>query len=220
LHDGIGHALATSTGEWKCVHQNGAYLLVELLADEPPRAVQPRFHCLRAKTEEVRGFLDTHALDHARDKYDSKDLRQIVSRSLDKLKNFSLCHCSFRIVRRHCLRELNDLSLGSLRFERIQVDSQTFAPQPPQSFIHGDAGKPCRKTGIAAKAIQMGKSADIGFLDGIFGFGVVPQDAAGDPVKPTIVPLHDDTKCSIVTRKRAPYEFGIVGWDRNTRRRR
>jgi hypothetical protein len=66
----------------------------------------------------------------------------------------------------------------------------------------------------------MGKSADIGFLDGIFGFGVVPQDAAGDPVKPTIVPLHDDAKCSIVTRKRSPYEFGIVGWDPNTRRRR
>jgi hypothetical protein len=106
------------------------------------------------------------------------------------------------------LRELNDLSLGSLRFERIQVDSQTIARQAPQSFIHGDAGKPGRKTGIAAKAIH------------IFGFGVVPQDAAGDPVKPPIVPLHDDTKCDIVTRKRAPHKFGIVGWDRNTVRRR
>jgi hypothetical protein len=77
---------------------------------------------------------------------------------------------TFRIVRCHYLREHNDLSLGSLRFERIQVDSQTFARQAPQSFIHGDAGKPGRKTGIAAKAIH------------IFGFGVVPQDAAGDPV--------------------------------------
>ena len=220
MHDGIGHALATSAGEWKRVHQNGAYLLVQLLTHEPPRTMQPRFHRLRLKTEKVRSFLDTHALDHACDKYDSKDLGQIVGRSLDKLQNFSLCHCSFRIVRCHCLRELNDLSLGSLRFERIQVDSQTFAPQPPQSFIHGDAGKPCRKTGIAAKAIQMGKSADIGFLNDIFGFSVVSQDAAGDPVKPAILPLHDGTKCRIVTRKRAPHEFGIVGWDRNMGRRR
>ena len=101
-----------------------------------------------------------------------------------------------------------------MRFKSFQVDSQTFAPQPPQSFIHGDAGKPCRKTGIAAKAIQMGKSVDIGFLDDIFGFAVISQDAARDPVKPAIVPLHDGAKRRIVARKRTPHEFGIVGWDR------
>jgi hypothetical protein len=66
----------------------------------------------------------------------------------------------------------------------------------------------------------MGKGVDIGFLDDIFGFSIVPQDAAGDPVKPAIVPLHDGAKRCIVTGKRAPHEFGIVGWDRNTRRRR
>src|SRR5450759_855283 len=112
---------------------------------------------LRLKTEEVRGFFNTHPLDHAGDKHDSKDLKQVVGRSLDKLKNFSLRHCSFRIARCHCLRELNDLCLASLRFESLQPDSRTYAPQPPQRFIHGDAGKPCRKTGLAAKAVQMGK---------------------------------------------------------------
>src|ERR1019366_408475 len=120
LHDRVGHALATSAGEWKRVHQNGADLLIQLLAHEPPRAMQPRFHRLRLKTEEVGGFFNTHSLDHARDKYDSKDLGQIVGCSLDKLQNFSLRHCSFRIARCHGLRELNDLSLGSLRFESVQ----------------------------------------------------------------------------------------------------
>jgi hypothetical protein len=69
-----------------------------------------------------------------------------------------------------------DLSLGSLRFESFQVHSRAFTPQTSQSFIHGDAGKPCRKTGIAAKAVQMNKCVDIGFLDDIFVFAVIPQD--------------------------------------------
>src|SRR5450756_2896804 len=116
LHDGVGHALATSAGKWKRFHQDGANFLVQLLAHEPPRAMQPRFHRLRPKTEEVCGFFNTHPLDYARDKYDSKYLGQIVGRLLDKLQNFSLRHCSFRIVRCYCLRELNDLSIGSLRF--------------------------------------------------------------------------------------------------------
>ena len=103
----------------------------------------------------------------------------------------------------------------SLRFESFQVHSRTFAPQPPQSFIHGDAGKPCRKRGIAAKAVQMGKGVDIRFLDHIFGFAIIPQDAAGDPVKPAIVPLHDGAKRRVVTGERAPNEFGIVGRDGN-----
>jgi hypothetical protein len=209
LHDGVGHTFAASAGEWKRVHQDGANLLVQLLAHESPRAMQPCLDRLRLKTEEIRGFFNTHPLDHARDKHDSKDLGQVVGRSLDKLQNFSLRHCSFRIARCHGLRELNDLSLGSLRFESFQLDSRTFAPQPPQSFIHGDAGKPCRKTRIAAKALQMGKGVDIGFLDDIFGFAVVAQDASGDPVKPAIVPLHDSAKRRVITGERTPHEFGI-----------
>jgi hypothetical protein len=58
---------------------------------------------------------------------------------------------------------------------------------------------------------QMGKSVDIRFLDGIFGFAVISQDAAGDPVKPAIVPLHDGAERRVVTGERTPNEFGIVG---------
>lgn len=66
----------------------------------------------------------------------------------------------------------------------------------------------------------MREGIHIGFLDDIFGFAVVPQDAASDPVKSPIVPLHNNAKRRTVTGKRAPHEFGIVRWDRNTRRRR
>jgi hypothetical protein len=118
------------------------------------------------------------------------------------------------------LWEFDDLSLGSLRSESFQVHSRAFTPQPPQSFIHGDAGKPRRKTRVAAKAAEMGKGFDIRFLDHIFGFAVIPQNAAGDPVQPAIVPLHDGAKRRVVTGERTPNEFGIVGRAGNMRRRR
>jgi hypothetical protein len=60
LHDGVAHALVPSAGEWKRVHQDGADLLVQLLAHKPPRSMQPCFHRLRLKTEEIRGFFNTH----------------------------------------------------------------------------------------------------------------------------------------------------------------
>jgi hypothetical protein len=60
----------------------------------------------------------------------------------------------------------------------------------------------------------------VGFLDGIFGFAVVPQDAASDPIKPPIVPLHNNAECPTIAGKRALHEFGIVRSDGNTRRGR
>ena len=81
------------------------------------------------------------------------------------------------------LREFDDLSLGSLRFESFQVHSRALTPQPPQSFIHGDAGKPSRKTRIAAESTKMGKGFDIRFLDHIFGFAVIPQNWCGQSAK-------------------------------------
>jgi hypothetical protein len=36
---------------------------------------------------------------------------------------------------------------------------------------------------------------DIRFLDKIFGFAIITQDAAGHPVKSAIVPLHDGVEC-------------------------
>jgi hypothetical protein len=74
-----------------------------------------------------------------------------VGRALDKLQNFALRHGSFRIGGCHRVREFDDLRLSLLRFEDFEVYCRTFAPQPPQSFIHGDSGKPRRKRGIAAK---------------------------------------------------------------------
>ena len=220
LHDDIGHAFAAFPGKWKRTHQDGADLLVNLLAHKLSRPMQPRFYRLGLKVEEVRRFLDAHSLDHARDENDSKDLRQIVRRSFYQLQNLTLRHRSFRIVGCRCLGELNDLGLGPLRFKSFQVYSRTLAPQPPQCFVHDDAGKPRGKARIAAISIEMGEGVDIGFLDDIFGFAVIPQDAARNPIKPAIVPLHDGAKRRFVTSERAPHEFSIVGREGNMRRGR
>jgi hypothetical protein len=56
--------------------------------------MQPRLHGMGLKTEEVRGVLGAHPLDHPRHEYNPKDLGEIVGRSLDKPQNFPL-----RIVR-------------------------------------------------------------------------------------------------------------------------
>jgi hypothetical protein len=55
LQHGVGHERATPASERKRVHEHGADLLVQLLAHEPPRAMQPRLDRIRLKTEEVRG---------------------------------------------------------------------------------------------------------------------------------------------------------------------
>src|ERR1700730_17571088 len=94
LQNGVGHALATPTSEWKRVHQDGANLLVEFLAHEFARAMKPGLHRVRRKIKEVRGFLGAHALNHARHEHDSKDLGQIIGRPPDKLQNFPLRHSS------------------------------------------------------------------------------------------------------------------------------
>ena len=44
--------------------------------------MQPGFHRLRLQTEEVRCFLDAHALDDARDKHGAERVRQFIDRVL------------------------------------------------------------------------------------------------------------------------------------------
>src|ERR1700716_3854819 len=73
------------------------------------------------------------------------------------------------------------------------------------------AGQPSRQAGLTAKILQMREGADIGLLDHILGFAVVAQDAAGDPVEPTIIPLHDSTERRAVAGERAAHELRILG---------
>jgi hypothetical protein len=56
----------------------------------------------------------------------------------------------------------------------------------------------------------MTKRRDIGLLHRIFGFGAIAEHAAGDPIEPLIVPLHDRGKSARVPVDCTPHQFGIV----------
>ena len=84
------------------------------------------------------------------------------------------------------------------------------AAQPAQRLVHGDPRQPGREAGVAAKLLQMREGADIGFLHDVLGLAVVAQDAAGEPVQPAIVRLHDRANRRLVAGKRAADQFGIV----------
>ncbi len=64
---------------------------------------------------------------------------------------------------------------------------------------------------LPRKAVQMGESPDVGLLDDVLGLAVVAQNAAGDPVKPAVVRLHDRTNGCLVARAGAPDQFGVGG---------
>ncbi len=55
----------------------------------------------------------------------------------------------------------------------------------------------------------MREGADIGFLHHILGVGVVAQDAAGQPIKPAVIRLHDHANRGFVAGKRAPHQLGV-----------
>ena len=55
----------------------------------------------------------------------------------------------------------------------------------------------------------MRERPDIGFLHHVLGLAVVAQNAAGDPVKPAIVRLHDEANGRLIAPAGAPDQFGL-----------
>src|SRR3981081_4194028 len=55
----------------------------------------------------------------------------------------------------------------------------------------------------------MRERADIGFLHHVLGLAVVAQDAAGDPVKPAIVRLHDRANGRLIAISGALDQLGV-----------
>ena len=182
--------------------------------------MQPRFHRLRLNTEKFCGLLNAHPFDHSCHENNSKNFWQSIDRSLDKMQNFPLRHCSFRIVGGHRLREFDDLRFSSLHFDGIQLRGGAYTPQSLQSFIDGDPREPRNERGIAAEATETSKGVDIRFLDGILGFNVILQDTACEPVKSAIVPFHDRAERCVIAGACTPNELGIVGTGSKMLRRR
>ena len=59
----------------------------------------------------------------------------------------------------------------------VQIDTRPLPAQPAQRLVHRDAGKPGTEARIAAKAVEVRKRPDIGFLDDVLSLGIVAQNA-------------------------------------------
>src|SRR5579859_1081451 len=57
----------------------------------------------------------------------------------------------------------------------------------------------------------MRERPDIRFLNDVLGFAVVAQNAAGDPVEPAIVRLHDRPDGRLIAAARTSDQFEICG---------
>ena len=63
---------------------------------------------------------------------------------------------------------------------------------------------------IAAEAVEMGKSADIGFLHDVLSFAIVAHIAASEAVETLIVGLHNGPECTAFSGQRTMYQFDII----------
>ena len=139
-------------------------------------------------------------------------LRQFVDGVLDDMLNFTLGHGFFRIVGGG-EGKLDDLRFERALRQRVQFHGGPPAAQPAQRLVHGDPRQPGRQAGIAAKTFQMREGADVGLLHHVLGLAVVAQDAAGEPVEPAVVRLHDGANRRLVARQRPPHQLGVAGVD-------
>jgi hypothetical protein len=123
--------------------------------------------------------------------------------------DLTLRHGFFRILGRRRVGKLDDLCLEGARRQRGPFDPRALAAQPAERLVHGDSRQPCREAGIAAEFRKMRERPDIGLLHNVLGLGVVAQDAAGQPVKPAVIRLHDRTDGRLVALAGARDQFGF-----------
>src|SRR5207248_7107144 len=124
--------------------------------------------------------------------------------------NFSLGHSPLRVSRMQRSRELNDLALNLIFTLRLPFDGRALPPQPAQSLVHGDTGKPSCEPRVGPKGIESREGTHIGLLDDVLGLAVIAKDAPSDPVEPAVVPACQDPNRRFVTTARAAHQLLIA----------
>jgi hypothetical protein len=93
VQNGGGHMLATPSGKRKGIYRPRADLLVQLLAN----AVQPDLSALK-RMPGISPVSSTLVPPNTPSRKQFDSFGEIVGGLLDKIRNFALSHCSFRIV--------------------------------------------------------------------------------------------------------------------------
>src|SRR5579883_28670 len=167
-------------------------MLFHRLLEQPAGAMQARLHGLRQNAEQLRGLLDAHALDQARDQHGAERFRQLVDGALEQDAQLALRDGGLGIELAIGIGERDDLRLqGGIVVDDIERHGPATAAQAAERLVHDDAGEPGAEPRLAAKAREAGEGARIGLLQRVLRLAVVAQDTAGDAVE-TLVVLADD----------------------------
>src|SRR5215475_353656 len=188
LNHDFRHVLATSAAERETGRERRPELPVEFRTQENTGAVQPRLDRLRPQTEQVGRFLHAHPFDDACNEDGAEGIGKLIDRLFQHRAYLALRHGFLRIAAGHRGWKMNDLRLLTIVPICLPVDGWLSAPQATQGFVHGDARDPRTEGSIAAKHVEAGKCAHVGFLHHILGFRVVAQDTARNAEQTPVVP--------------------------------
>ena len=164
--------------------------------------MQPRLHGFRLQAEKIGRLLHAHAFDDARHEHRAEGIGKRVDRLFQHRPHFALRHGLLRIAGRRRDGKMNDLGLVAVLAIGFPLHRRPPAPQSSKRFVHGDARNPGAEGGVAAKHVEAGEGADIGFLHDVFGFRVIAQDAARNAEQAAVVPAGDGANGGLVARAR------------------
>src|SRR5262249_268473 len=139
----FGHAIAAWAIEGETAGERRAELLVQSLAQQKPRAMQPRLNGLRLQAEKISRFLDAHSFDDARYEDGAERIGKFINRLFQHRTNFTLRHALLRIAAGRRGRKVDDFRLVAIGAVGFPIHRRTPASQSSQRLVHGDARDPC-----------------------------------------------------------------------------
>jgi hypothetical protein len=103
--------------------------------------------------------------------------------------------------------------------DEADVDRRPSTSNAAKRLVDHDSSKPGAEPRFAPEAVEIREGAGIGFLEDVFGVGIVPHDAARDTVEPLVLLLDDEPDTIAILLARAFQKPVIVrGLLKNRRR--
>ena len=140
-NNGVRNPFAALALEGKDITEQRTDVFGERGLEQPPRAVQPSFHGLRAEPEKVRRLFDAHVFDSSRDENGAKLLGEIINGAFQQLADLALRHGTLWV--RGLMSgqwEWNDLRLRRARWVDLRGGEFGPAASPLQGFVEHNSG--------------------------------------------------------------------------------
>src|SRR3974390_2228164 len=126
----VGHSVAARAIEGKRAGEHRPHLLVQGIAQQRARTMQPGLYRFRLQSEQVRGFLTCQALDNARNENCTEGVRKFVDRTLENGSHFAFAHHSLRIIPHGRGRKIDTLRGRAILTIGLPIDGRPPPAQP------------------------------------------------------------------------------------------